>query len=57
VAAGRQHFANNVVRFYEHLRYNHLYASFAIVPPRIDLSKAAHQQSDPTLYAGTSPRL
>ncbi len=50
-ADGRQ-FADNVVRFYEHLRDNHLYASYAIVPPQIDRSKPAHQQSDPTLYAG-----
>jgi 4-hydroxyphenylacetate 3-monooxygenase len=51
-AAGGQHFADNVVRFYEHLRDNHLYASYAIVPPQIDRSRPAHQQSDPTLYAG-----
>ncbi|WP_424137243.1 4-hydroxyphenylacetate 3-hydroxylase family protein [Roseomonas chloroacetimidivorans] len=51
-AAGGQEFADNVVRFYEKLRDNHLYASYAIVPPQIDRSKPAHQQSDPTLYAG-----
>jgi len=51
-AAGGQQFADNVVRFYEHLRDNHLYASYAIVPPQIDRSKPEHQQSDPTLYAG-----
>jgi 4-hydroxyphenylacetate 3-monooxygenase len=51
-AAGGQHFADNVVRFYEHLRDNHLYASYAIVPPQIDRAKPAHQQRDPTLYAG-----
>ena len=51
-ATGGQQFADNVVRFYEHLRDNHLYASYAIVPPQIDRSKPAHQQSDPTLYAG-----
>jgi 4-hydroxyphenylacetate 3-monooxygenase len=50
-AAG-QNFADNVVRFYEHLRDTHAYASYAIVPPQIDRSKPAHQQSDPTLYAG-----
>jgi 4-hydroxyphenylacetate 3-monooxygenase len=50
--AGGQSFADNVVKFYEHLRDNHLYASYAIVPPQIDRSKPAHQQSDPTLYAG-----
>ena len=51
-AAGGQKFADNVVRFYEELRDNHLYASYAIVPPQIDRSKPAHKQSDPTLYAG-----
>lgn len=51
-AAGGQPFADNVVRFYEHLRDNHLYVTYAIVPPQIDRSKPAHQQSDPTLYAG-----
>src|SRR5215472_9512754 len=52
LAAGGQNFADNVVAFYEHLRDNHLYASYAIVPPQIDRSKHAHKQSDPTLYAG-----
>jgi 4-hydroxyphenylacetate 3-monooxygenase len=51
-AAGGQNFADNIVAFYEHLRDNHLYVSYAIVPPQIDRSKPAHQQSDPTLYAG-----
>src|SRR5437899_6449634 len=51
-AAGGKQFADNVVAFYEHLRDNHLYASYAIVPPQIDRSKRAHKQSDPTLHAG-----
>lgn len=51
-AAGGQGFADNVVSFYEHLRDNHLWTTYAIVPPQIDRSKPAHQQSDPTLYAG-----
>lgn len=51
-AEGGQQFADNVVRFYEHLRDNHLYVSYAIVPPQIDRSKPAHQQDDPTSYAG-----
>jgi len=50
-AAGRK-FADNVVAFYEFMRDNHIYASYAIVPPQIDRSKPAHKQSDPTLYAG-----
>jgi 4-hydroxyphenylacetate 3-monooxygenase len=51
-AAGGQQFADNVVAFYEHMRDNHLYAAYAIVPPQIDRSKPAHKQSDPTLHAG-----
>ncbi|WP_170984241.1 4-hydroxyphenylacetate 3-hydroxylase family protein [Rhodoligotrophos defluvii] len=51
-AAGGEQFAENVVRFYEHARDTHAYLAYAIVPPQIDRSKPAHQQSDPTLYAG-----
>jgi 4-hydroxyphenylacetate 3-monooxygenase len=51
-AAAGQVFADNVVAFYEHLRDNHLFPSYAIVPPQIDRSKPAHEQSDPTLHAG-----
>src|SRR5882757_11019256 len=51
-AAAGQHFADNVVTFYERARDEHLYLSYAIVPPQIDRSKPAHKQSDPTLHAG-----
>jgi 4-hydroxyphenylacetate 3-monooxygenase len=51
-AAGGRTYADNVVAFYEAMRDNHLYVSYAIVPPQIDRSKPAHKQSDPTLYAG-----
>src|SRR5438128_6087470 len=51
-AAGGRNYADNVVAFYEAMRDNHLYVSYAIVPPQIDRSKPAHKQSDPTLYAG-----
>jgi 4-hydroxyphenylacetate 3-monooxygenase len=51
-AAGGAHYAENVVKFYEHLRENHLWATYAIVPPQIDRSKPGHKQVDPTLYAG-----
>jgi 4-hydroxyphenylacetate 3-monooxygenase len=51
-AAAGQQFADNLVAFYEFMRDNHIYCSYAIVPPQIDRSKPAHQQSDPTLYAG-----
>lgn len=51
-AAAGQNFADNVVAFYERMRDEHLYVSYAIVPPQIDRSKPAHKQSDPALYAG-----
>ena len=51
-AAGGQQFADNVVAFHESIRDNYLYVSYAIVPPQIDRSKAAHGQADPTLHAG-----
>ena len=51
-AAGGQRFGDNIVAFYERARDEHLYLSYAIVPPQIDRSKPAHKQSDPTLYAG-----
>lgn len=49
--AGKQ-YAENVTAYHAYARDNHLYLSYAIVPPQIDRSKPAHQQSDPTLYAG-----
>lgn len=51
-AAAGQRFADNVTRFYEYVRDNDLYCSYAIIPPQIDRSKPAHQQEDPHLYAG-----
>ncbi|TGV15128.1 4-hydroxyphenylacetate 3-hydroxylase [Mesorhizobium sp. M8A.F.Ca.ET.173.01.1.1] len=51
-AAGGKEYGERVVSFYEKLRENHLWATYAIVPPQIDRSKPAHKQSDPTLYAG-----
>ncbi len=51
-SAGQQQFADNIVAFHEFMRDNHVYCSYAIVPPQIDRSKPAHKQSDPTLYAG-----
>lgn len=51
-AAGGQRYADNVVRFYEHVRDNDLYCAYAIVPPQVDRGKPAHQQKDPYTYAG-----
>jgi 4-hydroxyphenylacetate 3-monooxygenase len=51
-AAGGRQYADNLTAFYEYARENHLYISYAIVPPQIDRSKPSHKQSDPTLCAG-----
>jgi len=51
-AAGGAEFGENVANFYRQIRDHHRYVAYAIVPPQIDRSKPAHQQSDPTLYAG-----
>jgi len=51
-AKAGQEYADRVVAFYEKMRDEHLYVSYAIVPPQIDRSKPAHKQSDPALYAG-----
>jgi 4-hydroxyphenylacetate 3-monooxygenase len=51
-AAGGRQYADNVVAFFERMRDEPLYVSYAIVPPQIDRSKPAHRQSNPTLYAG-----
>jgi 4-hydroxyphenylacetate 3-monooxygenase len=51
-AGQSQKFADNLVAFYEFMRDNHIYCSYALIPVQIDRSKPAHQQSDPTLYAG-----
>jgi 4-hydroxyphenylacetate 3-monooxygenase len=51
-AAAGQKFADNLLAFQARMRDEHLYLSYAIVPPQIDRSKPAHKQSDPALYAG-----
>ncbi|HXP94950.1 MAG TPA: 4-hydroxyphenylacetate 3-hydroxylase N-terminal domain-containing protein [Candidatus Binatia bacterium] len=51
-ARGGDRFAKNVVAFYERLRDEDLYATYTIVPPQIDRSKAANEQKDDFLYAG-----
>ncbi len=42
-AEAGQQYAENVARYHEYARDNHLYLSYAIVPPQIDRSKPAHQ--------------
>jgi 4-hydroxyphenylacetate 3-monooxygenase len=51
-ATAGQQFADNLTAFYEYARDNHLYISYALVPPQIDRSKPSHRQADPTLCAG-----
>jgi 4-hydroxyphenylacetate 3-monooxygenase len=51
-AKAGQHFADNMVNFYEKIRDEDLYVAYTIVPPQIDRSKPAHLQADPFLYAG-----
>lgn len=49
---GRQDLADNAVSFYEFMRENDAYITYTIVPPQIDRSKPAHQQTPPDSYAG-----
>lgn len=51
-ASAGQKYADNLNAFFQRMRDEYLYLSYAIVPPQIDRSKPAHKQSDPTLYAG-----
>jgi 4-hydroxyphenylacetate 3-monooxygenase len=51
-ARGGARFADNAVAYYEHVRDHDRYVSYVIIQPQIDRSKPAHQQADPTLYAG-----
>jgi 4-hydroxyphenylacetate 3-monooxygenase len=51
-ASAGQNYADNLTSFYEYARDNHLYISYALVPPQIERDKPSHRQSDPTLHAG-----
>ncbi len=51
-AEGGKRFAENVVKFYEYARDNHLFVSYVIVPPQIDRSRPPHELEDPYLAAG-----
>jgi 4-hydroxyphenylacetate 3-monooxygenase len=44
--------AARMLAFHARARDEHLYISYAIVPPQIDRSKPAHQQTDPFKHAG-----
>lgn len=51
-AGSDRRFEDNVKRFYQKAREEDLYLSYAIVPPQVDRSKAAHEQPDPYIYPG-----
>lgn len=51
-ARGGQQFADNLQRFYEKAADGDLYLSYAIVHPKVDRARPAHQQPEPYLYAG-----
>lgn len=51
-AACGDQYVENLLNFYRYIRDNHKYVAYAIVPPQIDRSRPAHQQADPSLYAG-----
>jgi 4-hydroxyphenylacetate 3-monooxygenase len=45
-------FGANVTRFQAWARDEHLYVTYAIIPPQIDRSRPAYQQAEPHLAAG-----
>ncbi len=51
-ARGGQKFADNLVRYYEHVRENDLFLSHALISPQTDRSKASFEQVDPHLHMG-----
>lgn len=46
-----QKYADNVLRFYEKSRDEHLFGAYVIVPPQTDRSKPTHEQDDPYIAA------
>lgn len=45
-------FGENVQRFQQKVRDEHLYVSYAIIPPQVDRSKTAHEQAEAHIPAG-----
>ncbi len=45
-------YGDNVKRFHEKIREEHLYVSYTIIPPQVDRSKTAHEQSESHIPAG-----
>ena len=50
-AAGAR-FADNVARYYEHVRDNDLFLTHALINPQIDRSRTSAEQEDPFLHLG-----
>ena len=53
-ARGGDRYAKNAVDFYEKARREDLYVSYAIVPPQVDRSKSAAEQSEKFIYPGVT---
>jgi anthranilate 3-monooxygenase (FAD)/4-hydroxyphenylacetate 3-monooxygenase len=51
-ARGGQQFADNMVKYYEHVRENDLFLSHALITPQTDRSKSSSQQVDPHIHMG-----
>jgi anthranilate 3-monooxygenase (FAD) / 4-hydroxyphenylacetate 3-monooxygenase len=47
-----QRFADNVARYYEHVRDNDLFLTHALINPQIDRSRTSAEQEDPFLHLG-----
>ncbi|MFM9888134.1 MAG: 4-hydroxyphenylacetate 3-monooxygenase, oxygenase component [Burkholderiales bacterium] len=47
-----QRYADNLVRYYEHVRENDLFLSHALISPQTDRSKSSFEQVDPHLHMG-----
>ena len=45
-------YGENVTRFHEKIRDEHLYVSYTIIPPQVDRSKTAHEQAESHVPAG-----
>ncbi len=47
-----QKYADNLVKYYEHVRENDLFLSHALISPQTDRSKSSSEQVDPHLHMG-----
>ena len=45
-------YGENVTRFQEKIRDEHLYVTYAIIPPQVDRSRTAHEQAESHIPAG-----